>query len=115
MVIDMNRMTQSLYADSRWLWLLSISVVALLLGSTASAQEPGRFFEEPPSQTAPSQQPRLPRPQAPRGVPYEDPFRNNQQSQTGENNGAFDQQDPTQAAPDMRRILEGEQEQIQRE
>lgn len=44
----------------------------------------------------------------------DDPFRTPLPGQGMTRNG-FDQQDPTQAAPDMRRILEGEQEQVRRD
>ncbi|MEM6692305.1 MAG: hypothetical protein AAF664_22940 [Planctomycetota bacterium] len=108
--------------------IAAISGFMCLGVGTAAAQQPNDLFsaleeKRESNQSAPDQRPSLP-----------NPFRDNRPSGAlpspgggmqglpggfgalgGGNGDGFDQQDPTQAAPDMRRILEGEQQQIQRD
>lgn len=98
-----------------------------LIASTALAQQPqqrqslGDLFAPqlgPADQPAPGLNQFAPA----NGDPQNNAPRNNNLRNRGLGNGnpaqdpnGFDQSDPTQAPPDMRRILEGEQEQVRRE
>lgn len=85
-----------------------IASVLLIGAATATAQSTDNLFT--PGQP-PRQPPQLPIPdQSPR-----DPFQEERPRQSNQPGAGFDQQDPTQAEPDMRRILEGEQEQVRRD
>jgi len=94
----------------------AVSMTIFSSTSTAQQQPPGNLFSP---QLGPSDQPGPGLNQfGPREV---EPRSNELQNRTPRNGNAlqdsngFDQSDPTQAPPDMRRILEGEQEQVRRE
>jgi len=118
MVNQMKRMRPLLITKARARWFLSIVAIVPWFTQTVSAQEPSPFLQPPsqpaPTQPAPTPQRRLPLPQPSKGAPADNPIGGDRRAPAGNVGGAFDQQDPTQAAPDMRRILEGEQDQIQR-